>query len=219
LRCPWKRAMWRMRNSYIPSKDPLERTSVVGASDTFVWTKMGVESGEQLIQIIKRKEAERIAGQGQFWWGIGTSLGSAVRAEARAQGGTLPVLFSTMLGRAKPADESPEMILRWTGWEDENGKSQSIPAHVKVISRGDASKAKHYALVCYSKVPLALGRDGKFNPNECRTVATGKLPGSSQVTALLRGSASGHFTGPYDICFRATLIAPWAVKLVRPIPN
>lgn len=36
----------------------------------FVWTKMGVESGGVLTQIILRKEAERIAGDGNFWWGI-----------------------------------------------------------------------------------------------------------------------------------------------------
>jgi hypothetical protein len=54
----------------------------------FVWTKMGVESGETLPQIIQRKEAERIAGDGNFWWGIGTSLGAAVRDD-----GSLAVLF------------------------------------------------------------------------------------------------------------------------------
>lgn len=187
--------------------------------DVFVWTKMGVESGEGLAQIVERKESERVAGQGQFWWGIGNSLGSAVRTEARAQGGTLPVLFSRMLGRPRPRDESPEMTFRWTGWEDENGKIQDVPSHAKVISRGDPSKAKHYALVCYSKAPLTLEHGEKFDPNQCRTVATGRLPGPSQVTALLRGSATGHLRGPYDICFRATLIDPWAVKLVRPIPN
>jgi hypothetical protein len=189
------------------------------AMDVFVWTKMGVESGEGLAQIVKRKEAERMAGKGEFWWGIGNSLGAAVRAEARAQGGRLPVLFSMMLGRPKAVDESPDKVLRWTGWEDENGKIQDVPSYAKVISRGDAFKTKHYALVCSSRVPLALGRGGKFDPNQCRTVATGKVPGSSQVTALLRGALEGHSRGPYDICFRATLVAPWAVKLVRPIPN
>ena len=47
--------------------------------DAFVWTKMGVESGEDLAKIIRRKESERIAGRGIFWWGIGNSLGAAVR--------------------------------------------------------------------------------------------------------------------------------------------
>jgi hypothetical protein len=34
--------------------------------DIFVWTKMGVESGEGLLQIVQRKEQERITGGGQY---------------------------------------------------------------------------------------------------------------------------------------------------------
>jgi hypothetical protein len=185
--------------------------------DAFVWTKMGVESGEGLAEIVRRKEAERLSGNGLFWWGIGNSLGAAVREDARAQGGTLPVLFSKMLGRARAIDEAPRMVWRWTGWEDENGRIQEVPAHVKVISRGELSKERHYALVCYSDVPIALSSGGpKFDPMLCRTRA-GKAPGSSQVTALLRGSPDKHSKGPYEVCFWAALIDPWAVKLVRPI--
>src|SRR5438105_15006115 len=113
------------------------------AMSIFVWTKMGVESGEGLEQIVKRKEAERIAGQGEFWWGIGSSLGASVRAEARSQRGAMPVLFSKMLGRPRPADESPDIVLRWTSWEDENGKIRDVPSYAKIISRGDTSKLKH----------------------------------------------------------------------------
>jgi hypothetical protein len=185
--------------------------------DSFVWTKMGIESGEGLAQIVQRKEAERKAGGGSFWWGIGNSLGPAVRSEALAHGGTLPVVFSPMLGRAKPADTSPDMVWKWTKWEDENGRLHDIPAHAKVISRGQLSKERHYALVCHSDVLLALARGGqKFDPNQCRTLA-GKVPGSSQVTALLTGSPNGHPKGPYEIAFRATLVAPWAVKIVKPV--
>lgn len=59
--------------------------------DVFVWTKMGAESGEGLEQIVRRKEAERLQGSGQFWWGIGNSLGPAVRgARSLSQGGREP---------------------------------------------------------------------------------------------------------------------------------
>jgi hypothetical protein len=182
----------------------------------FVWTKMGVESGETLEQIVRRKEAERVKGNGQFWWGIGNSLGSAVRDAARTQGGRLPVLFSVMLGRPRAADSAPEMTWRWTSWEDEGGRSQAIPLHAKVISRGTGAKDRHYALVCHSDVPLALARGGvRFDPARYRTLS-GKVPGSSQVTALLRGNPDSHESGPYEICFRAVLVEPWAVKLVHP---
>lgn len=184
---------------------------------SFVWTKMGVESGEGLAQIVKRKEEERQAGRGIFWWGIGSSLGPAVRAHARAQGESLPIIFSKMLGRAKAVDRFPAAVWRWTGWEDARGQAHNIPPHVKVISRGDPSKGRHYALVCHSAVPLALRDDGvRFDPTQCRT-PSGKVPGASQVTALLIGSSVGHAHGSYAIAFSAMLVEPWAVKLIRPM--
>jgi len=185
---------------------------------TFVWTKMGVESGEGLAQIIQRKETERAAGRGIFWWGIGSSLGPAVRECAQQQGGALPVLFSAMLGRAKHVDSNPGSVWKWTAWENFDGRTYDVPRHVTVISRGAETKDRHYALVCFSEEPLGLRKGGKrFNPNLCRTLS-GKIPGQSQVTALLQGEVGGHPDGPYEICFRAKLIEPWAVKLVRPIP-
>jgi hypothetical protein len=40
----------------------------------FVWTRMQDEAGQTLHTIIRRKEAERASGNGEFWWGIGNSL-------------------------------------------------------------------------------------------------------------------------------------------------
>jgi hypothetical protein len=128
----------------------------VPVMESFVWTKMGVESGEGLAQIVRRKEAERIAGGGAFWWGIGNSLGPAVRKEALAHGGALPVLFSTMLGRAKPVDSSPDLVWKWTKWEDEKGRLHDIPAHVKVISRGQISKKNTTRWCVFQMCRLAL---------------------------------------------------------------
>ncbi len=65
----------------------------VSSMDAFVWTKMGVESGEGLEQIVRRKEAERVEGNGEFWWGIGNSLGPAVRDAARARRQAARALF------------------------------------------------------------------------------------------------------------------------------
>ena len=185
--------------------------------NAFVWTKIGVESGEGLAQIVRRKEEERASGNGIFWWGIGSSLGAAVRERARAQGGSLPVVFSKMLSPAKIDDVSPEIVWRWQKWEDESGRIHNIPKHVKVVSRGSELKGKHYALVCHSDIPLVLEADGeKFDPTLCRTLR-GKAPGSSQVTALLTGPITKHTTGFYQVAFRATLIEPWAPKLLDPV--
>ncbi len=35
----------------------------------FIWSKMQMESGLSLSQILVLKEAERLAGDGVFWWG------------------------------------------------------------------------------------------------------------------------------------------------------
>jgi hypothetical protein len=63
------------------------------------------------------------------------------------------VLFSKMLSKPKAADSAPEMIWRWTAWEDEAGGIHDIPPHAKVISRGTEVKERHYALVCDSNNP------------------------------------------------------------------
>lgn len=183
--------------------------------NTFVWTKMQKETGQELEDIITAKEKQRQAGAGTFWWGIGNSLGTAVIHEARAAGGILPVVFSKMLSAPKEIDVSPKQVFRWTHWVNENGCKCEIPHHVTVISRGYSNKRSHYALVCYSDEPLQLAENGwNFDPDVCKTLA-GKPPGSSQVTALLRGNlAEPHRDGDYRIAFRAKLVEPWFVKLV-----
>jgi hypothetical protein len=51
----------------------------------FVWTKIQAEAGETLDRILGRKELERLAGNGSFWWGIGESKARAIRVLAGKQ--------------------------------------------------------------------------------------------------------------------------------------
>lgn len=188
-------------------------------STAFVITKPGTEAGEDLAKIVARKEAERLAGSGIFWWGIGSSLGPALRQAAEDAGGELPLLFVTheRPGRPKAQDVTPERVFRWTKWEDWSDKQHNVPSHVQVTSRGDGSKHAHYALVCRAEGPIGLDLNGpKFDMALCETKA-GKRPGSSQVTALLWGDISSpqHRQGQYRVAFRATLVAPWQAKLVE----
>ena len=44
----------------------------------FVWSVIGGDAGESVDHIVARKEAERRAGRGEFWWGLGTPLGDGV---------------------------------------------------------------------------------------------------------------------------------------------
>jgi hypothetical protein len=183
----------------------------------FVLTKPGIEAGESLADTVARKEAERVAGKGIFWWGIGSSLGPTVCKAAQNAGGKLPLVFvlNNRPSRPKKHDVSPAQVFRWTKWQDWNGSVRDIPAFAHVTSRGHELKSAHYALVCYSEKPITFDVKGPaFDPSLCRT-ALGKQPGSSQVTALVWGDLNAdHKVGQHRIAFRATLISPWQAKLV-----
>jgi hypothetical protein len=182
----------------------------------FVWTKMQAEGGQTLSAILARKEAERRAGNGVFWWGVGNSLGQAVGRVAVEAGGMLPVLFSQMVSRPKRRDSSSSDVFLWEEWEDASGIVRKIPQYVLEWSRGAEGKTTHYALVCESSNSVELRDHGPFDPSR-RETHLGKKPGSSQVTALLRGDPTGnHSPGIYHWGFRANLVSPWVVKLVHP---
>lgn len=187
----------------------------------FVWTKIGTEAGESVADIIARKENERTAGYGTFWWGIGTSLGPNLRLEARRAGGAIPILFCEMLGRPQRHDISPASTVRWARWRDWSNSKSDIPPFVQVTSRGEDRKGKHkdkhYALICHSQTKIGINRSGQlFDPRSCRTVPSGKVPGDSQNTALLDGDfRQSHLNGRYRIAFVANLVSPWQATLTR----
>ena len=59
------------------------RAHQVPPTASFVWSEIGLDAGETPEHIIVRKEAERVAGAGEFWWGLGASLGVSVEVMAR----------------------------------------------------------------------------------------------------------------------------------------
>lgn len=182
----------------------------------FIFSRMGVEAGESIEGIVARKEAERRAGDGGFWWGIGTSLGQAGFAAGKTHQGQLPVLFAKTLSPPKRVDVAPEEVFVWTHWENLEGRGE-IPHHVIITSQGNPEKKKHYALACRSEVPIQLGGQDPFDPALCPT-ASGKVMGGSQNTALLTGSPYGHPNGKYVVEFEAKLAAPYCPKLVAARP-
>src|SRR5580658_10260655 len=98
-----------------------------------------------------------------------TVSAKAVDQLAAQAGGTLPILFSMMRTTAQKRDAEPEMVFLWTEWKDRNGQIHPIPPHVLEWSPGAQHKKTHYALVCHSSVPLAIGDHGAFDPSLCRT--------------------------------------------------
>jgi|SRR5580693_804078 hypothetical protein len=83
----------------------------------FCWTKMQAEAGQPLAHILRRKDLERSAGDGVFFWGIGNSLGTRILDLLGASGCPV-VVFSTMRSKPKSEDASPDSVLRWTGYLD-----------------------------------------------------------------------------------------------------
>ena len=124
--------------------------------ERFCWTKMGSESGESLDCILKRKELERKAGKGLFFWGIGNSLGSKISRLTSVE--VKPrVLFSRIKTKANKIDIEPEKIYSWSDYMDSSGNMFKIPQGSLVLSRALSKKAlkkKHYALVCHKEEPI-----------------------------------------------------------------
>jgi len=190
----------------------------------FCWTKMGAEAGQDLGAILRRKEFERVSGNGVFAWGIGNSVGPAVR-HARALGiDPLDVLFTPMKSAPKAVDVAPSTLVLWTAYEDESGHRVALPAHMLVTSRGDTAehdglKRLHYALICRRDRSL-LAPPGELAVDAsavCNLVSRNPT-GASQVTAVVRSCTTSEPQRLYPVQFRARLSGPGFVRLVDAVP-
>lgn len=211
------------------AKTPVIDLSTSAPQDTFVpggssdwrkepiicWTRMQSEAGQGLAHIIARKDAERCANAGTFFWGVGNppplALASLVHKKK-----SVPMLFSIMKSRPKIQDSAPERVFAWRRFIDSAGITRPMPDSVLVTSRATA-RSYHYALVCYSKRPILLDDLGPFNPAAYRNFGgTGAPIGNSQVTALLQ-RCNQLIGGDYRIAMVTALHRDLWVKLVDPI--
>ena len=182
-------------------------------------TRMQAEAGQPLNRILQRKEAERCAGGGLFFWGIGNPLGDKVAALARRVRQPR-VLFSVMRSRPKQIDTAPATVFLWTLAIDPRGLVRPLPEHVIVVSRGcegPMKKRAHYALVCRSLEPLRLQPHGRLNLAAFRNLGSrNPRVGNSQVTAVLERQATDE-ANYYDIDMLADLVPPYLVRLGGPV--
>lgn len=188
-------------------------------SNVLCWTRMQAESGQDLGSIVSRKEMERRAGGGIFYWGIGNALG---QPEIHVQPGrSIPIIFSKMLSRPKTSDSSPDSVLVWRKFVGDGSAFVDLPPHVLVLSRATTpggTKSRHYALVCRARTPLRLFRHRSFDPNAYRNAGPANgVVGHSQVTALLRKVAAEQEDGRYGVDMEAEMIAPYFVRLADPV--
>ena len=181
---------------------------------------MGIESGQSLESIIRRKEWERQLGGGLFFWGIGQSLGNNARNAAASIDEEMKILFSPMPSKAKDIDVTPDEILLWNSWIDSHGNAQPLPDHVLITSRATLPsgrrKSSHYALICKSSGALSVDSGLKITAKHLRNFSSDKPLGASQVTAVVKNAkeaTDGHSTKPYAVSFIADMEAPYFVQL------
>lgn len=189
--------------------------------DIFCWTKMGTEAGQTLDAIIRRKELERIAGNGVFAWGIGNSLGNSVDlARQMSPGGKVDVLFTPMKSAPKQTDVSPSQTFLWLSYIESDGRIAALPEHLLITSRGGESKRTHYALLCHSENSIeADAREHYIYATSARNLASSNRIGASQVTSMVRyGSGADALNdAPYKVAFQAALHQQGFLRLVNPV--
>jgi hypothetical protein len=178
---------------------------------------MQAESGEALANIIARKELERQAGGGMFFWGIGNSIRVPSAAYRFHR---LPIVFSIMKTLPRVEDTDPGAILAWRRYVDQSGALRELPRNALVTSRATTRtgvKARHNAILCWSDRPLCLSSTRPFDPVAYRNAVTGGAIGFSQVTALIRKVSEEAATGAYAVDMQAEAVSPFVVRLADPI--
>lgn len=187
----------------------------------FCWTRFGTEAGETIDSIVARKERERLATDGLFLWGIGNSVGPAMRSLVDVERRPM-VLFSPMRSKPKAVDVSPNRVVTWSRANDLNGNEWPLPDGVSVRSRAgsDAGRQKsyHFALVCRSGSPLRLLEAGNVAVESLVNLLSGSKLGSSQVTAVVRRlERHPQAQTVYPVAFCAELVFPYFVRLEAPV--
>jgi hypothetical protein len=171
---------------------------------TFIWTKIGRDSDQAVEAILRRKELERRAGSGEFWWGIGEWPAlSSVRKAWRV--GTRDVLATKPLTPGKKGTANP--ILTWAYYDD-GCQIGRIPLHVVVTSREQES---YYALVCNAGTDLTRSdSQDELRASNYKHLTSGKRvsPSLRQTTFPVKKVGSAKNGRTYKVAFRACLRKP-----------
>jgi len=202
---------------------PTPRLSIsapFGREEYICWSRMQAEAGQGLTAIVARKEREREAGNGLFFWGVGNAPALVTNALARLNH-PVRVIFSIMKGKPKTEDISPRRAFVWRKYLDANGVERELPPNALITSRAEtksAVKKRHFALMCFSNAQLQITRGIAFDPHAYRNAGgTGAAVGASQVTALLRRVGPPASISDYEVNLQAQLIGSYWVRLSDPI--
>lgn len=189
--------------------------------DYFCWTRFGAEAGQAISDIFERKEQERRANNGIFFWGIGNAIGPSIE-ELLKRTEFPEVLFSPIKSPASHPDVQPAAVATWASAQTLTGEQFLLPRCSMVTSRYNPSlpKKSHYALVCFSDDSLnCCDCDDTISFATLRNLKTGRPIGASQVTAVVQQSrAMSHGVSTYKVAIRAKLVFPYFLRLTNPQP-
>lgn len=186
----------------------------------FCWSRVGTEAGQDIGNILERKEQERVYNSGVFFWGIGNAIGPSLRELVRRDSQP-EVLFSPIKSAAREEDRAPASIAAWTSARDLSGGPFALPATSLVTSRFDpaGTRTTHYALVCFSDESLTPSSSGeRIAFSGVRNLLTGRPVGASQVTAVVtcKSDATVGKTA-YEVLLRVRLVYPYLLELRQPM--
>ena len=185
----------------------------------FAWAEISFEAGESPEHLILRKEAERITGSGEFWWGVDAPLGITVEVRAERSGGSLPILFSK--SRTTEARQSSQVRI-WDTWRSllHPQLHGRIPDHVVITTGHDPGKRQaRYAFTCHADAQLSNGTIGFCDLAQCISLKAAERVHHLRKARILRKSEPLLLrNGPtsqsvYSIAFEATLVGHCFVLL------
>lgn len=190
--------------------------------ECFCWTRFGTEAGQRLEEILARKEQERKANNGVFFWGIGNAIGPSM-LELLRRTRSPEAVFSPIQSVPRREDATPESVVAWSEAQTLSGEKYRLPQRSLITSRIDPlrPKLKHYALVCCRKIPIAIGAPYEhLQFSGLRNLLTNRPVGASQVTAVVHmtPSSSEEKSRSYNVAFRAFLTPPYFIELTTPVP-
>ncbi len=173
------------------------------------------------MQILTRKEEERVLNGGVFLWGIGSAIGPSMRQLIRIEAKP-EVVFSPIRSVPRKEDTTPDQVVVWTAGRTMGGQRYELPAGSVVTSRFTlgARRTTHYALVCASSAALKIASEGEAVAfGRLRNLITNRPVGASQVTAIVQ--QADHDLGPsepsYPVAIRTQLVFPYFIKLLDPV--
>jgi len=186
----------------------------------FCWTRFGTEAGQKFQHILERKEQERSANSGIFFWGIGNAVGPSIK-ELIKRTHEPEVLFSPTKSPAREADARPLGVAVWTTAQTLFGSPFELPEKSLVTSRHDpqSPRAAHYALVCHCEKSLFISESSEtIVLSSIRNILTGRPVGTSQVTAIVESDFDDSSAQwGYHVALRARLVPPFLLRLQDPI--